>query len=114
MGLATKYRQRLTIFRGEADAGIEPGPGQPAQPVHALIEPELQDAEHREPNPRLVEVVVRLMVEEPVPKVGAGDRIPGPIRWLDLVEDHPRVAIAPIGVAPDVEVTRRQSARRGA
>ena len=41
---------------------------------------------------------------EPVPVVGLRDRIPGPVRGLEVREDDPRVPVLLGVVAPDVEV----------
>ena len=47
------------------------------------------------------------MAEEPVPVVGLGHRIPGPVRELGVDEDDADAAIAIVGVAPDVPVRAR-------
>jgi len=49
-------------------------------------------------------VEIGLMREEAVPVVLAGDRIPGPVRFLGVGEDDPGLGKLPVGVAPDVEV----------
>ncbi len=61
---------------------------------------------------RVVEVQIRLMVEEPVPEVLAGDRIPRPVRSLGVLEDDRHARVLLIGVAPDVEVALRRAPRR--
>ena len=54
--------------------GVEP------KAVEAEVEPEAQNVEHRRLNLGVVVVEVRLMREEAVPVVLAGDRVPGPVR----------------------------------
>ena len=64
---------------------------------------------HRVENRGIVEVQVRLMVEEPVPVVRAGGLVPGPVRFLGVGEDDRDALILLIRVAPDVEVPRRRA-----
>src|SRR6266496_3978455 len=49
------------------------------------------------------------MMVETMPKVSPRDRVPGPVRRFEVLEDDPGVAILVGCVAPDVEVTRRRS-----
>ena len=63
---------------------------------------------------RVVEVQVGLMVEEAVPVVGAGHRVPGPVRRLGVREDDARALVAAAGVAPDVVVALGRAGRRAA
>ena len=53
-------------------------------------------------------------MEEAVPVVLAGDRIPRPVRSLRVAEDDADAGILLIRVAPDVEITLGRSARRAA
>ena len=78
--------------------GIEP------EAVDALVEPEIDHAEHRSADQRMIEVQVRLMREEAVPVVGFGDGIPGPVRSLRIVEDDASFFVLVGCVAPDVEL----------
>ena len=80
--------------------------------VHPQVEPEPHDAQHRPHHPRVLEVQVGLVVEEAVPVVGVGDRIPRPVRRLGVREDDPRAVVLAVAVAPHVEVARRRP-RRG-
>ena len=75
------------------------------QTVHALVQPEMHDLQNAGHHVGVVEVQVRLMVEEPVPVELAGHRIPGPVAVVSVVEDHPRL-VHPFGriVGPDVEI----------
>src|SRR5438477_11689865 len=63
-------------------------------------------------NLRVVEVEVGLVGVEAVPVVGVGDVIPGPVRGLEIFEDDPRVLVALVGLAPDVEVAHAASRLR--
>ena len=88
------------------------------QPVDALVEPEVDHAQHRAPDVRRVEVEIRLVRVEPVPVVRARDRIQRPVGGLEVLEDDARVPIPVRRVAPDVEVPpaaarRRRRARAG-
>ena len=51
---------------------------------------------------------------EAVPVVLLGDRIPRPVRGLEVLEDDPRLAVLVGIVAPDVEVAPRAAARGAA
>ena len=80
--------------------------------VHAEVEPEAQDLEHRLLDLGVVEVEVRLMGEEPVPEVGAGLVVPRPVRRLGVGEDDPRFLVAMHGVRPHVPVALGRVWRR--
>ena len=51
---------------------------------------------------------------EAVPVIGLGDRIPAPVRRLEILEDHPGVPVPLGGVAPDIEVAFRAARREHA
>ncbi len=74
--------------------------------VDADIEPAPHDEIQRPQDARVVVVEIRLVREEPVPVIGAGDRIPGPVRLLGVAEDDPRACIFVIVVAPHIPVAR--------
>ncbi len=80
--------------------GVEP------QAVDAAIQPETQHVEHGLADARVVEVQVWLVAEEAVPVVAPRLAVPGPVRRLGIGEDDPCVAVALVGVAPDVVVVR--------
>ena len=86
------------------------------EPVHAHVEPEAHDADHRLQHLGIVEIEVRLVAEEAVPVERLGDRIPGPVGRLGVGEDDARIGVLGVGVAPDVEIalggTRRRAPRR--
>jgi hypothetical protein len=82
----------------EVRDGVEP------QPVDAHPEPEVECLEDGSPDCGIREVEIGLMGVEAMPVVRLGDRIPGPVRGLEVLEDHAGVAVALGRVAPDVEV----------
>ena len=88
--------------------GVQP------HPVDAHVQPEPHDLGHCPGDARVVEVQVRLVMEEPVPVVGAGHRVPGPVGPLGIREDDARLAVAGRVVAPDIEVTLGRPGRRAA
>ena len=66
--------------------GVQP------QAVDAQIEPEVHGREHGLADLGIVPVQVRLVRVEAMPVVGLGDRVPGPVRALEILEDDARVA----------------------
>ena len=82
--------------------------------VDAAVEPEVHRFQNRLFDLRVVEVQVRLVRVETVPVVRAGDVVPRPVRDFEVFEDDPRVLVALVGVAPDIELTRRASGARTA
>jgi hypothetical protein len=84
------------------------------QPVDAAIEPEPHHADDRVEHPRVVEVQVRLVMEEPVPVVGLRGVVPAPVGGLGVREDDPDPFVFAVGVAPDVEVPLGGAGRRPA
>ena len=64
----------------------------------------MHDLADRAENPRVVEIEVGLVGVEAVPVIGAGDRVPGPVRVLGVAEDDRGVLELLVGVAPYVEV----------
>jgi hypothetical protein len=105
----------LSFFRNSCGLGqvlavgalalVEVGDRVEPQPVDPGVEPELDGLDDGVVHPRVVEVEVRLVVVEAVPEIGVGDRVPGPVRGLDILEDDPRFAVLVGGVGPDIKVT---------
>ena len=58
---------------------VEIGHGVAPEAVEALVEPEGHDAEHLRLDGGIVVVQIGLVVEEAVPVVGLGHRVPGPV-----------------------------------
>ena len=75
--------------------------------VDPEVEPEPADVEHRVDDPRVVEVQVGLVAEEPVPEVLAAHGVERPVRRLGVDEDDAGVLVAGVLVRPDVEVAVR-------
>ena len=85
-----------------------------AQPVDAQLEPVVDGAQHLPPHLGVVEVEVGLVRVEAVPVVRPGDRVPRPVRRLEVLEDDARVAVAVRRVAPHVAVAVPAAGRRPA
>ena len=75
-----------------------------AQAIDAEAEPEIDHPQHFLAHRGIVEVQIRLMREEAMEVVRLRDRIPRPIRRLEILEDDARFLVALGIVAPDVEV----------
>ena len=80
-----------------------------AQPVHAHLQPHAHDLENLGQHLGVVEVQVGLVRIEPVPVIGARDRIPGPVRLFRVQKDNPGFGPFFVRVGPDIEVARRRS-----
>ena len=83
---------------------VQVGDGVEAETVHAEAEPEVDGAKDGSPHSGVAVVEVRLVGVEPMPVVRLRDRIPGPVRRLEVLEDYPGFLVAIGGVAPHVEV----------
>jgi hypothetical protein len=83
---------------------VEVGDGVEPEAVDAQVQPEAQGVDDRLLHPRVLEVQVGLVGEEPVPEVLLAHRVEGPVRALGVDEDDPRVGVAGVVVAPHVEV----------
>src|SRR5579885_3587854 len=84
---------------------IEVGYRVQAQAVYSHAKPEVQCLEHGPMDLGILKVQVRLVRIKAVPEVGAGHRIPGPIRVLEILEDDPRFLVLLGGITPDVEIS---------
>ena len=54
------------------------------------------------------------MAVEAVPEVRAGDRVPTPVRRLEVLKDDPNFRILVRRIAPDVPISPRRTRRRAA
>ncbi len=83
--------------------------------IDAELEPEVENGLNCFEDCRIVEVQVRLVRVEAVPVVRLRNRIPRPVRSLEVLEDDSRALIALRRLAPDVElafgITSRSRAR---
>ena len=84
------------------------------QAVDAHLQPEVEHVEHRLADFRIVEVEVRLMAVKAVPEIRAGDRVPAPVRRLEILKDDPRFLVLLRRVAPHVPVAPARAGRRAA
>ena len=92
----------------------EIGHGVEAQPVDPQPEPEVDHPQHGFVHGRVVEVEIGLVGKEAVPIVLPGERIPRPVRRLEVLEDDARVVVAVGRIAPDIEVALEGTGRRPA
>ena len=74
------------------------------QAIDPKAQPEVHHLQHRLMHRGVVEVEVGLMRIEAVPVVGLGDRIPSPIRRLEVLEDDAGIAVLLRRVTPHVKV----------
>src|SRR5215207_6171149 len=95
------FRQILAVAAVALD---QVGDGVEAEPVDSHLEPEVDDLEDGLADGWVVVVKVRLVRVEAVPEISTGERIPGPIRLLEVFENDARVLVLLGRVAPDVEV----------
>ncbi len=102
------------VLAAGAVALVEVRDGVQAQPVHAELEPEVDERGQRTAHLGVVEVQVGLVRVEAVPVVLLGDRVPRPVGRLEVLEDDPRLAVALRVVAPHVEVAPAAAGGRAA
>ena len=103
------------VFAARAFAFVEVRDGIEAQAVDAHIEPEIAHLLDRIVHGRIVEIQIRLMRIEAMPVVGLRDRIPGPVRGLEIFEDDARrPSICPACRSRHTSRARASPARRGA
>ncbi len=75
-----------------------------AECVDTDVHPEIESLEKRLMDGRILEIEIGLMREEAMPVIGLGDRIPSPVRRLEILEDDPRVFVLVGRIAPDIEI----------
>src|SRR4051812_48574550 len=78
--------------------GVEP------QSIDSHSEPKIEDFQHRVSNVTVVEVEIRLVTIETMPKISAGDRIPAPIGRLEVLENDARFAVFIRCIAPHIPI----------
>ncbi len=92
------------VLAVRAVALVEVGDGVEPEPVDTEVEPVVEQFEDRRLDGRIVEVEVGLVRVEAVPVVLLGDRVPRPVRALEVLEDDAGVAPLRRIVGPHVEV----------
>ncbi len=101
-----RFRQVLAIG---SFPFIEIGHCIQAHAVHSHAEPEVDDPEKGLVHCVIVEIEIRLMGVEPMPEIGLGHRVPGPVGVLKVLEDDPGFLILVRSFVPDIEVALRGS-----
>ena len=74
------------------------------QPVDPHPQPEIHDREDRLTNRRIVVIQVRLVRVESMPEIRLRDRVPRPVRRLEILKDHPCLLVRFRMLAPHVEI----------
>ncbi len=97
-----------------AFAFVQIGHGIQAHAVHSHVEPVIHHPQHGPHHVRILEIQVRLVGIEAMPKIGFGDRIPGPVRGFKIAKDDAGVAILVGRVAPHVEIAPDRAGLGGA
>jgi hypothetical protein len=82
------------------------------QAVHPHRHPEIDGSEQLRVDKRIVEIQVWLMSVKSVPVVGLGQRVPGPVGSLEILEDDARIPVFARIVGPDIQVALRRTLRR--
>src|SRR5262249_58137628 len=79
------------------------------QSIYSEVQPEIQHTRNLLVNLRVVIVEIRLMGVEPMPIVTLTNRVPRPIRRLEIAKNDPGLLV-PLGrVAPDIKLPPRAS-----
>ncbi len=104
--LEESVRLRQVLAAG-AVALVQVGNGVQPQAIDAALQPEIEDVEDGLVHGGVVVVEIGLVRVEAVPVKGVGDRVPGPVGQLEVLEDDAGFLEAIARVAPDVEVAFR-------
>ena len=102
------------VFAARPFALIEIRDGVEPQTVDAHREPEIENLLHPLVHRRVIEIQIRLMRVKAMPVIRFRDRIPGPVRGLEIFEDDPCVLVFIRRVAPDIEVAFGRAGRGAA
>src|ERR1700733_12081532 len=98
MGLWQVFAVGVFSFE-EIGNGIEP------ESVHSHFAPVIDDAEHLFLYLRVTIVEIGLVMKETVPEILSGNRVPGPVGGLEILEDDAYVFILFGIVRPDIVVS---------
>ena len=106
--IGPEFFQKRIGFRKVLAVGvsrsIQIGDSVQPQSVDAHLEPEIDDLEHRLLHIRVVEIEIGLMGVETMPVVSLCDRVPCPVRGLEILEYDPCVLVFFRGIAPDIKI----------
>ena len=91
---------------------VEVRNGVQSQPIDSHGEPEIDHVEQSGSDIGAIEVEVRLVEVEAVPVVRFRDRVPCPVRGLEVLEDDAGFLVSIGRVAPHVEVALARAGRR--
>src|SRR5437667_11041250 len=75
--------------------------------VDAECQPKIAHLLYRFVNSRVIEIQLRLMRIKAMPIVRFRDRVPRPVRCLDIFDDDPSMLEFFLRIAPDIEVLLR-------
>ena len=92
------------IFTARPVALVEIGDRIEPQPIHPHAEPKIQHLHDGALHLGALIVQVRLVGVEAVPIIGVGDRVPGPVRRFEILEDNAGVLVRVWGLTPYIKV----------
>ena len=96
-----RLRQVLTI---RVLPFVQVWDGIEANAIHAHGQPEIADLLHRIVHGRVIKVQVRLMRIKAMPIVCFGDRVPRPVRRLEVFENDSCITVFFRRVAPNIKI----------
>ena len=82
--------------------------GVETESVDAECQPKIAHLLYRFVNSRVIEIQLRLMRIKAMPIIRFRDRVPRPVRCLEIFEDDPRILEFFRRIAPDIEVFVRK------
>src|SRR4051812_30440641 len=83
-----------------------------AQSVYAHTQPKIKHVDHCFANFWIVKVKIGLVSVKSMPEIGTGNRIPTPIRRLEVLKDNPRFPVLVWRVAPHIPIAPMSAWRR--
>ena len=90
---------------------VQVGHGVEPQTIDAHSKPKVEHVDHRGADLGIVEIQIWLVAIKPVPEVCPGDRVPTPIRCLEVLKDNPSFWIFFRRIAPDIQIAPRRARR---
>ena len=104
-----RFRQ---IFATRPFALVKIRHGVESQCIDAHRQPEVANLFDRFVHRRIFEIQIGLVRIETMPVVSFGQRVPRPVRGLEILEDDPRIRIFFRRIAPDIKFTLGRAGRR--